>query len=317
MARSPPSPRPALSLVTATFNRLSALRQAVQSVVQHGGDLPIEHIIVDDGSEDGSYEFIRTYQSEASIPVTCVRSDLNLGPGPARNLGLRHARGRYFLPFDSDFLLLPGALETVLRRIATQKNRQRVLFFPCLSYPGMRRLDSLRGEREISRDDLLYGGIRGELIPVVSLELLARRGLCYPSLKAGGESILWIRALEAGPGLFIDTPVLLYRTDVGDRVCTLEYQLRHAEEVAAVSEALLDLFPKGLRGRGRRARAKRLLAAGVFLLLAGRSTEGRRRLAESLAHGDLRAAPALAASCLGTRVFRRFFAAVRAKAYLN
>lgn len=64
-------------------------------------------IVVDDGSSDGTWEYLCSLDPS----VKALRQE-NRGPGPARNLGARHARGTYLAFLDSDDLWFPWTLAT-------------------------------------------------------------------------------------------------------------------------------------------------------------------------------------------------------------
>src|ERR1019366_2326545 len=134
-------------------------------------------------------------------------------------LGISVAKGRFLLPVDSDFILMDGALQRILQEVENE-HHYRILFFPCLHYATRSRLDKLGGSCEITYERFL-GEDLGELIPVVDLQYLKHRDIGYPKLKSGGESLLWAQILAQGPARFIDNPVVLYRTDATNRICTL------------------------------------------------------------------------------------------------
>jgi hypothetical protein len=306
----PVSDRPVLTIVTPTYNRLCYLQQFLQSVTVELGGLPIEVIIVDDASDDGSWEWLQIFRGTMTVPIRSVRLSENRGPGPARNTGLDIAEGDYFCPLDSDMVLLPGA-KTILETVIRSNPNIKMFFFPCIEYPALRRLDSLRGNRTISRDDLLYENVRGELIPVVKMRDFRERGLRYPEFRSGGEGILWIQTLEHGPALFVDEPIVYYRTDVPNRLCTAGHQLRRAAELAEIADAMIDLFPAPLPAHARHAMARRLMASGTYHLLAGNSTLARERLRGALGLGNLTALTILAASVLGVHMCRAAFRLLR------
>ena len=66
-----------------------------------------ELIVVDDGSTDGSLEWLRS-QTEQIV----LLSQTNRGPGAARNLGAKEATGEFLAFLDSDDLWFPWTLQT-------------------------------------------------------------------------------------------------------------------------------------------------------------------------------------------------------------
>lgn len=62
---------------------------------------PVEIIFVDNGSTDGSLQYVKdTFGSDARI--RCVENNASLGPAVGRNRGARIARGKYLVFFDND-----------------------------------------------------------------------------------------------------------------------------------------------------------------------------------------------------------------------
>jgi len=305
-----------LSVVVATYNRLPELQTMLDSLLPQVRGKPVEILIADDRSTDSTWEWLQTRFAGVS-EVHLLRMDANGGPGPARNLCLAVAAGQYFVPIDSDFIVMEGAIDKVLEAIRENES-YRLLFFSCLQYPALQRLDKIGGRREIDYEAFLAGEV-GELSPVASLAWLRERKLGFPCLRAGGESLLWADMLHASPGLFMDVPIILYRTDVSQRICTLEYQLEHPADLAAVSDAMVSLYDRNPSAALRAVHARKCLAAGAYHLLAGNTRTGRQRLLSAVSLGSRPAIAALAASLAGKDVFRRLFQVYRtrvAKAYL-
>ena len=95
---------PALSIIIATYSRLPYLKEALASFL-HKLTCAYEVVIVDDGSTDGTPDYLTT------LPEP-VRFFLNAHQGPqvARNLAMQHARGRYLKFLDDDDVLEPEAV---------------------------------------------------------------------------------------------------------------------------------------------------------------------------------------------------------------
>lgn len=67
-----------------------------------------ECLVVDDGSKDGTLEFLRRYR--ASFELHSFAHPTNLGRSAARNTGWRQARGEWVIFLDADMLPEPGWL---------------------------------------------------------------------------------------------------------------------------------------------------------------------------------------------------------------
>jgi glycosyltransferase involved in cell wall biosynthesis len=102
---------PDVSVVIATRNRRDLLAEAIQSVrVQK--NVSFEIIVVDDASEDGTWEFL-SGQSD----VRSFRQEVRAERSRARNRGLENALGRYVMFLDDDDLLMPNALAILARAL--------------------------------------------------------------------------------------------------------------------------------------------------------------------------------------------------------
>ncbi len=90
-----------LSVIIPTYNRKSLIKFALDSLnaTRHSG-IEFEVIVVDDGSDDGTWTFI-----EHTYPEVILLSNKGKGAGAARNTGLAAAKGRYIIYLDSDDLV--------------------------------------------------------------------------------------------------------------------------------------------------------------------------------------------------------------------
>lgn len=101
-----------ISVIVPVYNNFKYLEDCFRSVFEQ--DVDVELVIVDDGSDDGSELICRRY---AGMPhVRYVRTD-RVGISCARNAGIREATGEYISFLDSDDMLLPGALATLLKML--------------------------------------------------------------------------------------------------------------------------------------------------------------------------------------------------------
>lgn len=113
---------PFFSVIIPTYNRLPYLMEALESVRQQAFT-DYEVIVVDDGSTDGTQaallEMLKSGNPE-KVKLKYVRQE-NAGPGAARNLGARNAKGEYLAFLDSDDLWFPWTLEVCRQVIMKSK----------------------------------------------------------------------------------------------------------------------------------------------------------------------------------------------------
>ena len=74
----------------------------------------LEVIIVNDCTPDDSMEICRSHYSE-NERVQLIDQPKNMGPGEARNTGVKAARGEYIAFVDSDDAVLPDAYEKMYK----------------------------------------------------------------------------------------------------------------------------------------------------------------------------------------------------------
>lgn len=89
-----------ISIVMPTYNRADQLRRTLLLCHQYAGGVPLEFVVVDDGSRDSTAEVLR--EVSARVPDFKFRSVPNAGPGQARNLGASLARHEIVLFMGDD-----------------------------------------------------------------------------------------------------------------------------------------------------------------------------------------------------------------------
>jgi glycosyltransferase involved in cell wall biosynthesis len=98
-----------ISVIMPCYNAAAFIEEAVSSVMnQTYAD--VELIVVDDGSTDASVAILERLGAQYAPRIT-LHFQNHMGPYPARNLGLRHARGGRVAFLDADDYWSPDALE--------------------------------------------------------------------------------------------------------------------------------------------------------------------------------------------------------------
>ena len=99
---------PLISIIIPVFNRKQLVLEAVQSALDQTFR-HVEVVVVDDASDDGTYEVLKTIESS----IVLLRHKKNKGQAAARNTGINACSGKYVLFLDSDDRLEPDAIETL------------------------------------------------------------------------------------------------------------------------------------------------------------------------------------------------------------
>jgi GT2 family glycosyltransferase len=102
---------PFVSVIVVCWNAADVLERCLEHLLAQVY-VDREIVVVDDGSDDGTFEIAERISSEQQL--TLVRSPRNRGCPAARNLGLRHAGGEIVAFIDADGFADPSWLTNVV-----------------------------------------------------------------------------------------------------------------------------------------------------------------------------------------------------------
>lgn len=99
--------QPLVSCITVGYKSLHFIRHLLQGMQDAKPAFSFEYIVVDNGSEDGTAAMVR----ERFPWVRVIALSTNIGLGPANNVALREAKGKYIMHLNPDLTIFPGELE--------------------------------------------------------------------------------------------------------------------------------------------------------------------------------------------------------------
>jgi GT2 family glycosyltransferase len=120
----------AVSVVVPTYNRLQRLQTVIAALENQ--DYPqsdFEVLVVSDGSNDGTHEYLRDLQTPLQFKWI---AQANSGPAAARNQGIAESGGEFVLLIDDDVLPIPQLI-TEHMRAHQAAERDVVVLGPMLS----------------------------------------------------------------------------------------------------------------------------------------------------------------------------------------
>jgi glycosyltransferase involved in cell wall biosynthesis len=306
-----------VSVIIPARNAAATIARAIDSVLDQDYR-PLEVIVIDDDSQDGTAERAGRYGD----PVRLVPSTRRRGAAGARNAGLEAARGEIIAFQDADDEWRPGKLS---RQVALLQSEPSIVFVAC-------------GSRLRSPEGVDLGPLYDGQIPRAGTRawagLLARNTIAAPTVVAWRDALLaesgfdehlpvaedqdlWIRLARRGVLGYIDEPLVwVYMTPnslsgVGSSLSCrqqIEFTLPMIERhVAALRD---ELSPREVR----RLLGERWGRVGRAAYSYGLHQEGLRLIARASCYGfePLRNVAFLLGSAPPARAVKRLLRPARA-----
>ncbi|MBQ9609283.1 MAG: glycosyltransferase [Lachnospiraceae bacterium] len=92
-----------LTIIIPVYNGMEHIKRAVKSVYAQDFTESIELILINDGSNDESFDIIKTISRKAPSNIDVkIKNEVNHGVSYTRNMGLDLANGRYIMFMDQD-----------------------------------------------------------------------------------------------------------------------------------------------------------------------------------------------------------------------
>ena len=223
------------------YNHKDYIKEAIDSALAQ--TVPCDIIVVDDGSTDGSRFTLQDYivpeagtKTEAGTILDDyggkikVIHQVNKGLSSARNTGLMNATTEFFLPLDSDDILLPNAVERMEKVFDDVPDAGIVS--PSFTMFGVSQGDVILMMRP-SLDDFKAGNRIGYCSMFRRKDLLECGGYS-PRMTFGYEDLhLSIDLLRRGKNIYtIPEPLWMYRTKENSMINVA--QAHHAELMAQI-----------------------------------------------------------------------------------
>jgi glycosyltransferase involved in cell wall biosynthesis len=210
--------RPLVSAIIPTYNCAGYVGAAIRSVLDQGY-APMEVVVVDDGSTDGTVDVLRGFGERIRLIV-----QPNRGPAAARNAAVRAARGEYLAFLDGDDLWLPGQPRVLVEHLLAHPhikvgyaewlvwNADPDGHHPPLSLPSLEAdpaVDAMQSGWIYSR--LLLDALIPMITAVIHRSVHDAVGGFDESLRSGSDYDFWLRVSRKFEVVKLRRPVAVYR----------------------------------------------------------------------------------------------------------
>ncbi|RME59922.1 glycosyltransferase [Candidatus Parcubacteria bacterium] len=238
---------PTVSVVITSYNQKQYLVEALESVMAQSVR-PLEILVADDCSSDGSPDLIQTYAKRHPGWIKPVLQQQNVGISENRNTALRQSVGDYVAVLDGDDRYLPDNLEKQLRALEASSDADCVysnLYFIDSHGNRLRVRDKTpqpQGDIRIALGMGRMGLLRSMLAPRQLAEQVGFLDKRYP--KHDGY-IFTLRLARKARFVYVAEPLAEYRVHpAGDSKTFNDRQrLAYLDSVAEEVFRLVDGIP--------------------------------------------------------------------------
>lgn len=242
---------PIVSVYIPTRNRLSLLRRAVYSVLgQTFRD--IELIVIADGTEDESEQFINSIRTD--IPVRLISNSTSLGACQTRNQAIEAAQGEFVTGLDDDDFFRPDRIGLFVERwqYCTSRNEVFSALFDATIAIRNNAVLTWNWAPRVDLRQIRFANAVGSQVFTLKQRFLDC-GLFDADMPAWQDWDLWVRMIECfGPAVNLRQGTYFSdQAHPGPRITTRSGQeIRHA----------MDLFARKHKLTGKEDKISLLLA---------------------------------------------------------
>ncbi len=190
-----------ISIITPSYNQAAFLEQTLNSVLKQKYR-PVEYLVVDGASADGSVEIIRRYAKNLAWWV----SEMDSGQACAINKGFARAKGEIVAWLNSDDYYLPDTLASVAR-LFEQNPKVGLVYGDVLSVNAAGEPIYVQRFRPYTLDDLMTFKIISQPAVFMRRSVLEKAGYLDDDYHLLLDHHLWLRMAQIAPMLY--TPQIL------------------------------------------------------------------------------------------------------------
>lgn len=205
-----------VSVIVPVYNNLKTLPQTLGSILQQDYR-PIEIIIVDDASVDGSFAFAKAYSQQnqqQGISFILHQNQVNKGAGITRNKALELATGRYMAFLDADDIWKPKKLKSQIRALKSSGKYVCYAAYEIFKTDPSKPIAVQEVFPELTYKKLHKTNYLGNLTGIYDAQEIGK--IQISGIRKRQDWCMWLDVLKkAGPAVGIQEPLASYRLGAG------------------------------------------------------------------------------------------------------
>ena len=194
------------------FNSFNLMEQYFESL-NNQTYKNFEVIIVDDCSTDGSYDEVCKYAKKSPLTIYIYKSEKNMGPGNARNIGMNAARGEWITFIDNDDWIDTDMIEKINAVIEREKTNCVIYDYYITNGNKKKMARSMySAERGFVPLNKCISDVRNHTIgKVYRLDKLRKHNILYPQQRRCEDVAFVCRAVDACESVYyMNEPMYYY-----------------------------------------------------------------------------------------------------------
>lgn len=233
---------PLVTIYITTKNRIQLLERAINSAVNQDYE-NIEIIIVDDGSIDGTMEYLAN-KSRANTRIKYLVNTTSLGACASRNRAIFSATGEFITGLDDDDYFLPNRISDFMHAWHKKSETTIALCSDTEIKISIRKTKTTRRPKTIKRHNLIDANLVGNQVFTKTKTLIEHCGFDI-NFPAWQDLELWYRLLALEHSQIKCTNQKTYITDMShphERISTKKIdRIEEAHKLFSEKHSLLPL----------------------------------------------------------------------------
>lgn len=201
-----------ISIITPCYNSALYLTPLFTCLEQQTCK-DFEVIFIDDNSSDNTLATLNAWKDKGIVPVTVLHSEVQLGPGAARNKGIDAANGEYIFCVDSDDAIETDAIAQVVDVIDTYHPDGILYDFTIVNHvtDSPRTIAEGLPQGMVSTSQALVATGGGTCGKIFKRSVLNEHNVRFPDLKRAEDIVFSRLGIGACEELYyIKKPLYLY-----------------------------------------------------------------------------------------------------------
>jgi len=229
-----------VSVIIPNYNYAEFLATAIDSVLKQDYQ-PIEIIVVDDGSTDGSREILRSYKSR--IKTVEIK---NSGAPTARNFGFMKAEGSFIAYLDADDFWMPNKISSQLQRLHETNTELVYCRMVVIDSNSMSEVETTENREGRFRNEFLLNPGRTPFPPstvLMTRDLVAKVGLWDTTFESPAEDFDYFRRCAKYTDFAVVDKALVVHRNHGKSLTSNSLKKYFVDNRLAVVKLFADEYP--------------------------------------------------------------------------